>query len=340
MRSAANHYLKHRFCDTANKPRSNSHQTHTAGTIAVTAIAVVGLASFFLSSGPARLARAGRPDLVALSTIDPSIRQDMRYASARNFTGNRVHGYEAGECWLRPSVARALADVQRDLVENEAGLKLKVLDCYRPRRSVKAFVAWAGREEDGRTRNYYPNLSRPELLSLGYIGRNSTHSKGIAVDLTVVRTSPKDKDQRSVDANTACTRTSDHDFDPASLDMGTTFDCFDPKSHTARGGLTSEQHNARQTLKRYMERHGFSNYRKEWWHYTYGAADDGRSFDVPVHAAGRLRDASEVGGVAEKAGVYKAKAAATKAKRKATDSKQEPDAGATLKGEAPAKPAD
>ena len=234
---------------------------------------------------------AGGDGLVALSRVDPTIRQDMRYAGNENFTGAPVPGYEAGECWLRRSVARALSKVQADLERSEPGLSLKVFDCYRPRRSVRAFVAWAGASDDGRTRHYYPNLSRSALLSHGYIGRTSTHSKGIAVDLTLVRVSGAAKVNKTQDSKTAaCTGTSDTAFDAASLDMGTTFDCFDPKSHTARSGLTAEQRQARQTLKRVMARHGFANYHKEWWHFTYGAADDGRSFDVPVRSApGRPR---------------------------------------------------
>ena len=83
----------------------------------------------------------------------------------------------------------------------------------------------------------------------------------------------------------ACTNTSDHAFDGASLDMGTTFDCFDRKSHTDAPGLTGEQRKARQLLRRVMEQQGFANYAKEWWHFTFSGADDGRSFDVPIRAA-------------------------------------------------------
>lgn len=246
-------------------------------------------------------ARAGETPLVALSTIEPSIRQDMRYASDMNFTGRRVPGYEAGECWLKPAVARALAKVQADLVAAHPDLSLKVFDCYRPRRAVEAFVAWAGATEDGRTRHYYPNVSRSALLARGYIGRASSHAKGIAVDLTLVRVKgggDKQGGQRAGDvkkegalgdggtkAGGACTQTSDQAFDQRSLDMGTTFDCFDRRSHTDASGLTGEQRSARQLLVRSMQRHGFENYAREWWHFTFAAADDGRSYDVPVRSA-------------------------------------------------------
>jgi zinc D-Ala-D-Ala dipeptidase len=37
---------------------------------------------------------------IHLRDIDPSIIQDIRYATAANFTGRPVDGYEAGECIL------------------------------------------------------------------------------------------------------------------------------------------------------------------------------------------------------------------------------------------------
>lgn len=217
----------------------------------------------------------------------------MRYAGETNFTGRPVPGYEAGECWLKPVAARALAKVQADLVAEHPELSLKVFDCYRPRRAVQAFVKWAGSKEDGRTQHYYPNVARDVLLGRGYIGRSSSHSKGIAVDLTLVRRAGKGEaavaeragsDKAPALSDVACTQTSDRAFDANSLDMGTTFDCFDRKSHTQAAGLSGEQRSARQMLSRFMQRHGYQNYAKEWWHFTYAEGDDGRSFDMPVQA--------------------------------------------------------
>ncbi|MCB1515753.1 MAG: M15 family metallopeptidase [Hyphomicrobiaceae bacterium] len=236
---------------------------------------------------------AGEAPLVALSDIDPSIRQDMRYAGANNFTGARVPGYEAAACWLRPAVAQALKRVQATLAAEHPGLSLKVFDCYRPRRSVSAFMAWAGARGNAEP-DYHPNVARNALVPRGYIGRASTHSKGIAVDLTVVRTGSDvaaaqhaEQKGNGASAGAPCTETSDKATDPASLDMGTSFDCFDPKSHTHAQGVTAEQRKARLLLARVMERHGFANYPKEWWHFTFAAADDGQSFDVPVRAPGK-----------------------------------------------------
>lgn len=224
------------------------------------------------------------PLLVPLSNFAPDIVQDMRYATAHNFTGRPVPGYEAAVCWLRPAVAKALARVQADLATATPPLSLAVLDCYRPRRSVAAFMNWARGKDDGATRNYYPSLQRGNLIPKGYIARASTHSRGIAVDLTVVERKAQVRSGAGKHPAAPCTEPSASSAD-AGLDMGTTFDCFDAKSHTTHAAITTAQRAARQTLKRAMERHGFTNYAKEWWHFTYPAADDGRSFDVPVTAA-------------------------------------------------------
>src|SRR6266581_3707137 len=81
------------------------------------------------------------PGFVHLRAIDPTIAQDIRYAGSDNFVGRPLPGYEAAECILRQEVAAALKRVQADLAA--AGLSLKVYDCYRPARAVRAMAAWA-----------------------------------------------------------------------------------------------------------------------------------------------------------------------------------------------------
>jgi D-alanyl-D-alanine dipeptidase len=50
--------------------------------------------------------------------------------------------------------------------------------------------------------------------------------------------------------------------------MGTGFDCFDELSHTANVNIGQRQKINRLLLKSLMEKHGFRNYDKEWWHFT------------------------------------------------------------------------
>src|SRR6185436_8210575 len=125
-------------------------------------------------------------DFVYLSDIDSSIEQDMRYAGLDNFTGRKVPGYDAPECILQRRVAEALAGVQAALREQSLGLK--VYDCYRPARATRAFLRWIGDDSaPAGGRRYFPRTDKSTLHTQGYISPNSAHSRGIAVDLTLVR---------------------------------------------------------------------------------------------------------------------------------------------------------
>lgn len=257
-----------------------------AAMIPLTVAALVSTASGFAPGrdvARAAESRTAPPDLVDLAVVDASIAQDIRYAGNRNFTGRRVPGYEAPRCLLRPAVAEALARVQADIAKADPPLSLKVFDCYRPERSVRSFMSWAAGKDDGSSRDYHPGLPRGALVAKGYIARSSTHSRGIAVDLTLMRQGHQTAAGKAASAQLApsgpCTVAPP---DEGELDMGSAFDCFDPKSHMAAGGIEGSQRDARQLLKRAMTRHGFVSYAKEWWHFTFPAADNGLSFDAPV----------------------------------------------------------
>src|SRR5690242_3150850 len=95
------------------------------------------------------------PGFVALSTVDPTIAQDIRYATPHNFTGRVVDGYLGPECVLTARAADALHRAQRSLLRR--GYSLKVYDCYRPQRAVDRFVAWAGDPADTTMKaEFYP----------------------------------------------------------------------------------------------------------------------------------------------------------------------------------------
>ena len=126
------------------------------------------------------------PGFVYLHDVDPSILQDIRYATDDNFTGRPLPGYGAGECVLRREAAEALRAAQAELAREKLGLK--VYDCYRPTRAVRAMEAWAhGGDDSEATRRFYPALHKRNLFALGYIASQSRHSTGTTVDLTLVR---------------------------------------------------------------------------------------------------------------------------------------------------------
>ena len=107
---------------------------------------------------------------------------------------------------------------------------LLVLDAYRPARATRALVRWAER------------TGRGHLVGT-YIARRSRHNLGSAVDLTLVRAS-----------------------DGKRLRLGR-FDALGPGAHTydATGAVLRN----RLALKNAMERFGFTNYWREWWHYEH-----------------------------------------------------------------------
>ena len=218
---------------------------------------------------------------VHLRDVDPTIPQDMRYATANNFTGHSLPGYDAGACILQRAAALALKRVQADLAKEN--LSLKVYDCYRPTRAVAAMARWAADPHAmPDTRRFYPGLRKGRLFALGYIASHSAHSRGVAIDLTLV---PQGVQQAAFDASAlyrSCAGPASERAPDDSLDMGTSFDCFSTKSYTRTGGLTVEQRQRRDRLVRAMARHGFVNYKREWWHFSYPAADPRREYDFPV----------------------------------------------------------
>jgi D-alanyl-D-alanine dipeptidase len=226
---------------------------------------------------------AGAADLPAgfvfLRDVDPSIVQDMRYVGYDNFTGHPLPGYGAAECVLRRDVAEALAKVQADLVHENLGLK--VYDCYRPTRAVHAFARWTQQGDDGATKRFYPTLEKRTLFAYGYIAAQSAHSTGNAVDLTLIKlpTAPAPPfDPRATYG--ACTAPASQRAPDNALDMGTGFDCFDDRSHTASAGIAAEQKRRRGVLVAAMRARGFHNYFREWWHFSFGAR--GPAYDFPI----------------------------------------------------------
>ena len=228
-----------------------------------------------LALGASAAAREPLPaGFVYLRDVAPSIAQDMRYAGFDNFTGRPLPGYGAAECVLRREVAQALAQVQADLARQN--LSLKVYDCYRPTRAVRAMWRWAN-EAGGGAKRFYPHVAKNELFAQGYIATHSRHSSGTAVDLTLIRLPPAPiaAFERAASYG-ACTAPAGERAPDNSIDMGTGFDCLDEKSATRSGAVTAEQQRSRSALVAAMRKRGFHNYFREWWHFSFGPRPAGR----------------------------------------------------------------
>ena len=198
---------------------------------------------------------------VVLGDFVPSIIQEIRYHSTYNFIGERIDGYEEPCALLTIEAARALKSVSNELLVQ--GYRLKVFDAYRPATAVKHFVLWGIEDTDIRMKPYfYPELEKQELFKKGYIAGKSSHSRGSAVDLTLL------------DMKTG-----------KELDMGSPFDLFSPLSHPDCRDITDEQFKNRMILQDAMVRGGFEPIFCEWWHFM--LKDEpypDTYFDFPVSA--------------------------------------------------------
>ncbi len=208
------------------------------------------------------------PAFVDITHVVPGVHLDIRYFTAHNFVGAKVDGYRAPKCLLTRHAAEALHGVQKDL--QPFGLSLKIYDCYRPQSAVNHFVRWAKDVSDTKTKKeFYPDIDKRNLFKDGYIAEKSGHSRGSTVDVTIVISGAPDQEAyRPGQPLFECYLPAGKRFRDNSIDMGTGFDCFSEVSHTAYGGIGAEQRIHRALLKTLMEKHGFVNYDKEWWHYT------------------------------------------------------------------------
>ncbi|MHC8287509.1 M15 family metallopeptidase [Pseudomonas sp. XS1P51] len=224
-----------------------------------------------------------RPEhMVYVRTIDPGIEQDIRYASAHNFTGHPLDGYAAPECLLSLEAAKALARVQTAL--RSEGYGLKVFDCYRPTRAVADMGRFATEPGDPRKAEFYPRVDKKDFWRLGYVARVSNHSKGSTVDLTLTAPQALPAETWTPAAPPVdCTAPYEQRWHDGALDMGTGFDCFDERAHTNSALINATARENRQRLNSAMEKEGFTGYSAEWWHFTYTRDDTLKSvMDFPI----------------------------------------------------------
>ncbi|MET7964663.1 M15 family metallopeptidase [Micromonospora zamorensis] len=209
------------------------------------------------------------PGFVVLTDLDPRIHADIRYATPHNFVGRPIAGYREPLCLLTREAAEALRRVQDAALAG--GHSLKVYDCYRPQPAVDDFVAWSKRPGEQQTKaEFYPDVAKNRLFAEGYIGAPTAHSRGSTLDVTLVdEPAASQPPYRVGQPLVACTAPRGQRFADNSIDMGTGFDCFDSRAHTADPRIRGTARDNRRLLQRLMTDGGFVNYDREWWHYSY-----------------------------------------------------------------------
>ena len=107
-----------------------------------------------------------KPDLVDLTTLDPTIKLDIRYATDNNFLSTPL--YTSAKAFMQRPAAEALARVHKKLAEQGYGLLIH--DAYRPWYVTKMF--WDATPEKQR-------------IFVADPSKGSRHNRGCAVDLTL-----------------------------------------------------------------------------------------------------------------------------------------------------------
>jgi zinc D-Ala-D-Ala dipeptidase len=160
--------------------------------------------------------------LIEITETTHDVLIELAYASANNLTGKPI--YRHARCML---LAPAEAALRRAVVlASQLGLRLKIFDAYRPPEAQQ--VLWD---------------FLPDPMYVADLKRGSHHSRGAAVDLTLV------------------------DAQRTELDMGTGFDAMTERSHHFRDNLPHDVQRNRMLLIGIMHAAGFMHIPSEWWHY-------------------------------------------------------------------------
>lgn len=183
-------------------------------------------------------------DFVYVDEEIENVRLDIRYATAYNFVGDVIDGYSLPLAMMTKESVAALKEAAKDF--KAMGCGIWIFDAYRPERAVQHFLRWGEDTNDTRMKNdFYPEMSKSDVISQGYIAVRSNHTHGSTIDLTLYSL--------------------EHGYP---LDMGGTFDLFSERSAPDFEDITDIQKENRRILRETMEKHGFFISDIEWWHFT------------------------------------------------------------------------
>jgi D-alanyl-D-alanine dipeptidase len=160
--------------------------------------------------------------LVEITPEDFDVDICLAYGTTNNFTRGIV--YRKPQCFLHRDAADRLAKAS-DLARVH-GRRLRIFDAYRP--TEAQWVLWS----------HFPDANFVADPRIG-----SPHSRGVAVDLTMVGESGEE------------------------LDMGTGFDDFTARSHHGSTAVSLAAQRNRFFLLGLMLSAGWQIYPNEWWHY-------------------------------------------------------------------------
>lgn len=160
--------------------------------------------------------------LVRICDIDDNFNIDIRYATTNNFTGKKI--YTSNVPLLNIDTAVKLISANNEF--NLYDYRIKIFDAYRP---------------ESAQQKLWDNCSNKKFLSNPKTG--SVHSRGAAVDITLV-----DKNDKE-------------------LEMPGNYDEFSKRSYINYSGASKSAVHNRELLARIMIENGFKRIKTEWWHF-------------------------------------------------------------------------
>lgn len=161
-------------------------------------------------------------NLIALDPKRDGYILDLKYATPNNVTGKSI--YQSAHSYIHADAYPLLLKAQEQALS--LGMRLKIYDCFRPCEAQDAL--WATCPD--------ANFVTPPDIG-------SPHSRGVAVDLTLIDDSGQE------------------------LEMGTPFDDFTTDSFHGCQTISIQAQKNRLILCGIMTVAGWQLYSNEWWHY-------------------------------------------------------------------------
>lgn len=182
---------------------------------------------------------AGFENLIDVQSINPTIKIEIKYATADNFMHKQLY-FNINKIYLQPDVAKSISECQKFLKKLNPEYSLLVYDGVRPLSVQKAM--WNALDS-------IPVAKRGKFVSNPANG--SVHNYAAAVDLTIC-----DKNGKP-------------------LDMGAGYDDIreiaypSKEEYYLKQGLLKPIHiKNRKLLRKVMSSQNFKNIPTEWWHFN------------------------------------------------------------------------
>jgi|SRR6056300_302207 len=172
---------------------------------------------------------------------------DLEYYKNTNFTGQKI--YLQNKCFLHQDALPKL--LSAITIAKNLGFQLKIYDAFRPVDAQN--ILW----------DFCPDKN---FITPPCIG--SPHSRGIAIDLTLIKNNKE-------------------------LNMGTNFDYLYKESYHGNTDISKTAQKNRLILLGIMTASGWDYYEKEWWHYQLHNSKNWPLISKPEDAVNIMKNACD-----------------------------------------------